>query len=263
VSYEIAALMEASPILCRGHAKFTEGDPVQTFVVQGEHITLRQHPDVFPPSAFGLKFADHIDFEGCQSAADIGTGTGLLAILAAKKGVPEIKATDVSSLAISLAEKNAREMNAIDGIEMRQGRFFSDLDGLFDVITANLPQEILPPTYHAGLSPLQSQAIEGGGAGGNEILMEFLDLAPRYMHAESRLYVIVNTITDYKRTLQKIASGYQANLVWEGVTRTKTFVAENIAFFRQLIEVGTVSLIADSDGNWNAHQFIYELTLKS
>jgi methylase of polypeptide subunit release factors len=187
----------------------------------------------------------------------------LLAILAAKKGVPEIKATDVSSLAIRLAAANAQEMNAIDGIEMRQGHFFSDLDGVFDVITANLPQEILPPTYHAGLSRLQSQAIEGGGAGGNAILLEFLDLAPRYMHAETKLYVIVNTITDYKRTLQKIASGYRAHLIWEGVTSTKTFVAENIAFFQQLIESGTVSLIADSTGAWQAHQFIYQLTLKS
>jgi methylase of polypeptide subunit release factors len=263
MSYEIASVAEVVPNLCHGHAKFTDGTPVHTFAVQGEHITLRHHPDVFPPSAFGLKFANHVDFDGCRRAADIGTGTGLLAILAAKKGVPEIMATDVSSLAIGLAQKNAREMNAIDGIEMRQGHFFSDLDGVFDVITANLPQEILPPTYHAGLSRLQSQAIEGGGAGGNAILLEFLDLAPRYMHAETRLYVIVNTVTDYKRTLQKINSSYHAKLVWEGATSTKKFVAENIAFFRQLIEAGTVSLIAGSDGNWRAHQYIYQLALKS
>ena len=262
MSFDPVTAVGVTPKLCQGHARFTDGKPIHSFLVQGEIVALKHHPDVFPPSAFGLKFAEQIDFTGCRRAADIGTGTGLLAILAAKKGVPEIRATDVSGLAVQLTEQNAREMNAVHGIETRQGHFFCDLRGVFDVITANLPQEILPPDYHAGLSTLQSQAIDGGGIGGNAILLEFLDIAQAHMHPGTKLYIIVNTITDYKVTLQKIYSIYNAELVWEGETSAKAFVHENIAFFQRLIEAGIVCLVADGDGNWRARQFVYRLGLK-
>ncbi|MCW6512708.1 50S ribosomal protein L11 methyltransferase [Lichenifustis flavocetrariae] len=208
-----------------------------------------------------MKFAEYIDFKDCRRAADIGTGTGLLAILAAKKGATEVKATDISPLAVRLADLNARMANAIDVIETRQGHFFCDYEGTFDVITANLPQEIIPPAYGSSISTLQSQAIDGGGTGGNTILLDFLEVAPKYMHPHTRLYVIVNTITDYKQTLQKISTSYEATLVWQGITSVKAFVSENIGFFGGLIDRRIVDLVEDEAGNWHAHQFIYQLTL--
>ena len=251
-----------TPTYCQGHSKFTDAFPTHAFQVQGETIILKHDPDVFPPSAFGLKFAEYIDFGGCRRAIDIGTGTGLLAILAAKKGVPEIHATDVSAHAVRLAEQNARDLNEVRGVMTRQGSFLGNLCGCFDVITANLPQEILPPDYHAELSPLQSQAINGGGVGGNAILLEFLDVAPLYMHPGTRLYVIVNTITDYRATLHKINERYCPTLVWEGATNAKAFVRDHIGFFRRLIEDGLICMTEDAAGNWRARQFIYRLALK-
>ena len=247
---------------CEGHTKFTVEATVHSFRAQGEIIVLKHDPDVFPPSSFGLKFAEQVDFQNCHQAADIGTGTGLLAILAAKKGVPEIQATDLSERAAQLAAHNAINMNGVNNVETRSGHFFCDLKGKFDVITANLPQEIIPPAYENALSRLQSQAINGGGPGGNAILLEFLDLAPAYMHSETRLYVIVNTITDYKNTLQNIEDKFEANLAWEGMTNVKTFVQENISFFRDLMEAGVISIEEDERGNWRARQFIYRLALK-
>ena len=223
---------------------------------------LQHHPDVFPPSAFGLKFAEQIDFAGCCRAADIGTGTGLLAILAARKGIRDVKATDTSPAALHLADGNARKLNGVDAVDVRLGHFFCDLQGNFDLITANLPQEIIPPGYRATLSPLQTQAIDGGGAGGNAILLDFLDIAARYMHADTRLYVIVNTITDYRVTLRKIDAGFSASLVWQGTTTTKAFVRDNIAYFGGLMDEGIVALTEDDQGNWHASQFIYRLGLK-
>ena len=245
-----------------GHAKFLSAAATHSYRLQGESIVLRQHPDVFPPSAFGLNFAEQVDFSRCRRAADIGTGSGLLAILAARKGVPDVKATDTSAAALRLAHSNARGLNGVDAIDVRLGHLFCDLEGPFDVITANLPQEIIPPSYRAGLSPLQKRAIDGGGVGGNAILLDFLDVAPRHMHRTTRLYVIVNTVTDYRATLRRIEAGFSACLVWQGSTATKSFVRDNIGFFRGLIDDGTVSLTQDGTGEWQARQFIYRLGLK-
>ena len=224
-------------------------------------MNLRHHPEVFPPSAFGLKFAEYIDFKNCRRVADIGTGTGLLAILAVKKGASQVKATDISPLAVRFADLNARMANVFDLIDTRQGHFFGDHGGTFDVITANLPQEIIPPAYSSSMSTLQSQAIDGGGVGGNAILLDFLEAAPNYMHRKTRLYIIVNTITDYNKTLSKISETYDATLIWQGITSVKAFVSENIDFFSDLVDRHIVDLVKDECGNWRAKQFIYELSL--
>jgi hypothetical protein len=81
------------------------------------------------------------------------------------------------------------------------------------------------------------------------------------MHSSTKLYVIVNTITDYKLTLKKISQKYVAALIWEGITGAKAFVRENGEFFRRLVNQGVVDLVEDEAGNWHARQFIYQLTL--
>ena len=245
-----------------GHAQFLPRTATYTYRLQDETIVLRHDAEVFPPSPFGLNFAERIDFSSCRRTADIGTGTGLLAILAARKGVTDVKATDISAAALHLADGNARTLNGVDAVDLRLGHFFCDLEGDFDLITANLPQEILPPAYRATLSPLQAKAIDGGGLGGNAILLDFLDVAARQMHRATRLYIIVNTITDYRATLRKIEAKFSASLVWQGKTATKSFVRDNISFFHGLMDAGIVALTQDGRGEWQATQFIYRLGLK-
>ena len=244
---------------CRGNERFTEGAVTQRYRVQGEIITLEHLPDVFPPSAFGLQLGEHLDFAGCHRAIDIGTGTGLFAILAARKGVAEVKATDVSEAAVALASRNARAIGVADAVEVGQGAFFADFDGSFDVVVANLPQEILPPGYQGVLNGKQLRAIDGGGDGGNAILLDFLERAPDHMSVETRLYTFVDTLTDYARALSLIEARYRSKLLWDGLTATKAFVRDNIAFFRKLNDAGVISIVQDRNGRWQARQMIFEL----
>jgi methylase of polypeptide subunit release factors len=221
----------------------------RSYVIQGEVIHLRQHPDVFSPSAFGVRFADE----------DIGTGTGLLAILSAKKGAREIVATDTSETALQIARFNAHTLNQAGHVKMYKGSFFCDATGAFDAITANLPQEIVPPRYLAELNEEQAQAVCGGGAGGNAVLLAFLRVARDYMCDASRLYVIVNTVTDYKATMAAINEMYSSRRIWGGIAPTKEFVGTNIGWFGTLIDNGVIDIFQDHVGHWHAHQFIYEL----
>jgi len=239
---------------------FGSSEHVQDYAIQNVAVRLRHHPNVFPPSPFGLRFAEVLDLRAGERVADIGTGTGLLGILAAKKGAREVIATDTSAAAVELAGFNARHLNAVEQMAVVQGSFFGEVSGCFDAIVANLPQEMVPPAYLDDLNADQAQALCGGSRGGNELLLEFLELAPRHMHAGSRLYIIVNTITDYKATLAAIGRNYRSTLVWEGVAPTKDFVAAHLGWFRERLDTGMIDIFTNPDGRWHARQFVYELS---
>jgi release factor glutamine methyltransferase len=73
-------------------------------------------------------------------AADIGTGSGCLAItLAAELPRARFVATDISSAALGVALANAGRHNVADRIEFRETRYLDGVSGPFDLIVANPP----------------------------------------------------------------------------------------------------------------------------
>ncbi|MEE5988717.1 50S ribosomal protein L11 methyltransferase [Ligilactobacillus equi] len=74
--------------------------------------------------------------------ADVGTGSGILAIAAAKMGQTDILATDISSQAIEAARENAT-LNQLTTIRFQQGNLLEGVSEKFDVICANILAEIL------------------------------------------------------------------------------------------------------------------------
>ena len=76
------------------------------------------------------------------SIADVGTGSGILAICAAKKlAESEILAIDISSAALDVAQKNAENHQVFDGIEFQESDLFEKIDPnrQFDFIVSNPP----------------------------------------------------------------------------------------------------------------------------
>jgi ribosomal protein L11 methyltransferase len=72
---------------------------------------------------------------------DVGTGTGILAISAAKLGFQEIHAVDTDPLAIDAAKRNA-VLNKFENIVIAEGTI-SVSEGIYDIIVSNLVSEIL------------------------------------------------------------------------------------------------------------------------
>lgn len=74
--------------------------------------------------------------------ADIGTGSGILAITGVKLGISEVIGVDNDASVISVARENA-EKNSVQ----HKCRFFTgsaaDIDGKFDIVTANILTEVL------------------------------------------------------------------------------------------------------------------------
>lgn len=67
---------------------------------------------------------------------DLGTGTGLLAIAAAKFGYASVLAVDTDPLSIDAVKKNCA-LNSVTTVDVREGDI-SVAEGTFDVIAANL-----------------------------------------------------------------------------------------------------------------------------
>jgi len=70
------------------------------------------------------------------SFLDVGTGTGILAIAAAKLGFSPVYAVDTDPAAIESAQKNI-DLNNVTGITLLEGGI-RNIEGTFDLITANL-----------------------------------------------------------------------------------------------------------------------------
>ena len=79
---------------------------------------------------------------GC-SLLDIGTGSGILAIIGASLGFSKIVATDIDSTATETAKINIEKNNFSKIIDVRQGDLLDCVTETFDVITANIIVDVL------------------------------------------------------------------------------------------------------------------------
>jgi len=92
---------------------------------------------------------------GGRSVLDVGTGSGILAIAAAKCGAAPVVAVDVDPLAVKAARDNAAR-NAV-AVEVREGSADAAL-GRFDVVLANLVGDVLVEVAPA----LRARTADGG-----------------------------------------------------------------------------------------------------
>ena len=74
---------------------------------------------------------------------DVGTGSGILAMTAAKLGARNIKAVDIDGVAVRTARENIGRAGLADRIEVRQGDLLHGTEGKADVIVANILADII------------------------------------------------------------------------------------------------------------------------
>lgn len=91
------------------------------------------------------------------SVLDMGSGTGVLAVLAQKLGATEITAIDIDSWSVENCVENF-ELNGCEGIPVRHGGAETLKDEEFDVILANINRNILQADMEA-----YSNVLAAGG----------------------------------------------------------------------------------------------------
>ncbi len=102
-----------------------------------------------------------------EALLDVGTGSGVLAIVAAKLGAQPIVATDIDTLAVAATLDNAAR-NEISmgpaGLSVSHGSVPADMAGRFPVIVANILAEVLAGLFDGtyGNVPLAEPLAPGG-----------------------------------------------------------------------------------------------------
>lgn len=221
---------------------------------QDERLEILVDEKIFPPSDHGSQFTEYIRVEEGERVIDIGTGSGVLGILAARK-CGRVVATDTSREAIERSIDNAKRNKVI--IDARVGNYFRPFKGIFNVIIANLPQEIIPDTYAAQIGPELAATISGGALG-TEHILKVLEEAPSHMDEKSRLYIVSYGLTDYITTLQRITNQYDARLLGIKQGPAKKFVQDEPGWYKRLIEEGTIRIFKKND-LWMTETYFFEL----
>jgi len=126
-----------------------------------DDLSLRVEPQVFDPSRhFSSKiltrYLMQLDLAECR-LLDMGTGSGIIGIIAAQKGAT-VAAVDINPAAAQLAAANALALQVAEKMRVLYGDLFAPLQGAlpFDWIVFNPPFFPRPATrslqaaYHAG-----------------------------------------------------------------------------------------------------------------
>jgi release factor glutamine methyltransferase len=114
---------------------------------------------------------------------DVGTGSGVIAItLALKFPKADIHATDVSEEALTLARENAERLAASERIRFINTNLLDGLDGMFDVIVANLPYVSAGDRSNLGPEVLHDPAVAlYGGERGDESIRRLIEEASGHL----------------------------------------------------------------------------------
>jgi len=109
--------------------------------VDFDGIELLVMPGVFPPREDTRLLVEHLRLDKNCVVLDLGTGTGALAVWAARNGAARVVATDIAGAATYNARQNVERLGLFDRIEVRNGNMFSCIGRTetFPVILANLP----------------------------------------------------------------------------------------------------------------------------
>lgn len=126
------------------------------------------------------EFIESRDLEG-KKVLDMGTGTGILAVAAAKNGA-EVVAADINPEAIKTAEEKAREENVAEKIHFVDSDLFESIDSGFDLIVFN-------PPYLPGEEYKELQ----GGETGVELTERFLEDVENYLYEEGSAVFIASS----------------------------------------------------------------------
>ncbi len=185
------------------------------------NISVKVLPGVFHPGLFIstkvlLNFVNTLKFEG-ESFLELGAGTGIISILAAKKGAA-VFASDISGKAIQNIELNAAKNNV--QINIFTSDLFKNIPYMqFDYIIIN------PPYYSR--DPGEEEEYAWFCGSNFEYFKSLFNSLSNYIGKDSKVFMILSEVCD----IQKIKSiGLENEFVWK-IKIKKQFCGEKNYIF--------------------------------
>jgi len=187
-------------------------------------LSFEVSEDVYEPAEDTILIANclrHVVEEG-DRMLDVGTGCGILAVIAAKKAM-KVVATDVNPRAVECARLNTEINRVASKTDVRLGSLFQPIGKAerFDVIIFNAPY--LPS------SPSERKSWIGrawaGGPTGRQIIDRFINEAPRYLNRDGTILLVQSNLADISQSLEKLqGAGFTAKVIAETKVPFETIV---------------------------------------
>jgi release factor glutamine methyltransferase len=143
----------------------------------------------FLTSEFFAAFIDRLDLAGLR-VADVGTGSGILALAAARAGASSVTAIDINPNAARAAHQNAQSNGFGDVLSGVCSHLMSGLAArpLFDVILSS------PPSFSGEPLDLADRAWHSGAD--NRHIAELFEQTRERLHPRGRMYLLLSSDSD-------------------------------------------------------------------
>ena len=165
--------------------------------VNFDGLSFNINDDVYEPAEDSFLFGENLKVKGGDAVLDLGTGCGILGILAAKKAT-QVLAVDLNPYAIRCAKENSKLNGVFDNMNFVQGDLFTSLSKItFDLVLFNAPY--LPSEEREAASWIGRSWA--GGADGRQVVDRFIIQVPVYLKPNGRVLLMQSTLTGVEETL--------------------------------------------------------------
>lgn len=218
-------------------------------------MQLRISQHTFTPSTISTLMADALEVASDDVVIDVGCGSGILSIVAAKLGARSIHGVDASPDVVEVANHNATQHGVAQHITFHQGSLFTPLppDLQADVIIGDVSG--IPDTLAAFSGWFPSGT--GGGASGSELPVKMLQSARDRLLPGGRLYLPTGTLQDEEAILEAARTVFgKVEHLNEKIIPLPSQLAES-EVVRELVSSGVVTLgRKGSRSTWTARVWL-------